>query len=155
MEETEILASSTSTTMSTNDNTTEFELPLVMRFNKGHVVSIVTYSILIVFSAIGNLTVLFLIRQRRGNPRSRINTMLMHLAIADLLVRQVSQSSVHLILILIRHRFVYYYDETRTKNVDYMNDIETSFSTQRTTVDWDPSASTNSIISNRIVSVLE
>lgn len=64
----------------------EMVLPIDMRFNDGHVLSIVVYSILMVFSAIGNITVLVLIlRRRRKNP-SRINTMLMHLAIADLLV---------------------------------------------------------------------
>ncbi|XP_068994293.1 adipokinetic hormone/corazonin-related peptide receptor variant I-like [Neodiprion pinetum] len=67
-------------------NGTEPELEPDMKFNEGHVIAIVTYSILMVISAIGNSTVLVLIRRRKGNTRSRINTMLMHLAIADLLV---------------------------------------------------------------------
>ncbi|XP_044019876.1 gonadotropin-releasing hormone II receptor isoform X1 [Aphidius gifuensis] len=62
------------------------ELPIDMRFNEGHVVSIVTYSILMIISITGNTTVLYLILQRRRRNRSRINTMLMHLAVADLLV---------------------------------------------------------------------
>lgn len=62
------------------------QLPIDMRFNDGHMVSIITYSVLMIVSAIGNTTVLYLILQRRRVKRSRINTMLMHLAIADLLV---------------------------------------------------------------------
>jgi gonadotropin-releasing hormone receptor len=63
------------------------DLPIDMRFNDGHVVSIVTYSVLMIVSAIGNITVLALLLRRRGNAaRTRINTMLIHLAIADLLV---------------------------------------------------------------------
>ncbi|XP_054277217.1 adipokinetic hormone/corazonin-related peptide receptor variant I-like [Macrosteles quadrilineatus] len=67
-------------------NISGYEIPIDMRFNAGHVVSIVFYSILFVFSAIGNITVLSIILRRRRNSSSRINTMLMHLAIADLLV---------------------------------------------------------------------
>ncbi|GLV40451.1 Adipokinetic hormone receptor [Carabus blaptoides fortunei] len=61
-------------------------LPIDMRFNHGHVVSIIAYSILMVLSAIGNITVLVLILRRRRQTKSRINLMLMHLATADLLV---------------------------------------------------------------------
>ncbi|KAF4527498.1 hypothetical protein B566_EDAN015435, partial [Ephemera danica] len=57
-----------------------------MRFNEGHVLSIATYSVLLVISATGNITVLSLLLQRRRKAHSRINTMLLHLAIADLLV---------------------------------------------------------------------
>ncbi|XP_012272111.1 gonadotropin-releasing hormone II receptor isoform X2 [Orussus abietinus] len=67
-------------------NHSELELPIDMRFNEGHVVSIVTYSVLMVVSAIGNSTVLFLILKRKRSARTRINSMLLHLAIADLLV---------------------------------------------------------------------
>uniref|UniRef100_A0A1B6LW18 G-protein coupled receptors family 1 profile domain-containing protein n=1 Tax=Graphocephala atropunctata TaxID=36148 RepID=A0A1B6LW18_9HEMI len=63
-----------------------YNVTIDMCFNEGHVVSIVFYSILFVFSAIGNITVLSIILRRRRNSSSRINTMLMHLAIADLLV---------------------------------------------------------------------
>lgn len=64
-----------------------FTVPIEMRFNDGHRVSIIVYSILLIISAIGNITVLCIILKRRRNTRSiHINTMLMHLAIADLLV---------------------------------------------------------------------
>ncbi|XP_065209395.1 adipokinetic hormone/corazonin-related peptide receptor variant I-like [Planococcus citri] len=62
------------------------ELPHELRFNEGHIVTIVTYSILIVISTIGNITVLTAMWRRRRKSRTRINTMLMHLAIADLIV---------------------------------------------------------------------
>lgn len=73
-------------------NVTNKTLPIDMQFNEGHLVSIIMYSILMVISAIGNTTVLVLIMHRKGNTRSRINTMLMHLAIADLLVTAISFS---------------------------------------------------------------
>ncbi|XP_076661102.1 adipokinetic hormone receptor isoform X2 [Halictus rubicundus] len=62
------------------------ELPIDMRFNEGHVVSIIVYSVLMIVSAMGNTTVLVLITRRKRTSKSRIHTMLMHLAIADLLV---------------------------------------------------------------------
>lgn len=62
------------------------ELPIDMRFNDGHRMSIIAYSIMMVISSIGNFTVLVLIFRRRRKTPSRINTALMHLAIADLLV---------------------------------------------------------------------
>lgn len=70
------------------DNVTSqnFTLDPHMQFNEGHVVSIVTYSILMVIAAVGNITVLVILLRRRRNVRSRINTMVMHLAIADLMV---------------------------------------------------------------------
>lgn len=64
----------------------ELSLPLEMTFNEGHVVSIITYSILMVIAAAGNITVLVILLRRRKSGRSRINTMVMHLAIADLMV---------------------------------------------------------------------
>ncbi|XP_044735225.1 gonadotropin-releasing hormone receptor isoform X2 [Chrysoperla carnea] len=69
-----------------NSQANESELPIDMRFNDGHMLSIIVYSILMVISATGNITVLVLILQRRKKTRSRINMMLMHLAIADLIV---------------------------------------------------------------------
>lgn len=72
-----------------NISETEDNLPIDMRFNDGHRLSITAYSILMVFSAIGNITVLVLILKRRRKSPSRINTMLMHLAIADLLVSSI------------------------------------------------------------------
>lgn len=67
-------------------NTNESLLSIDMQFNDGHLLSIIVYSILMVFSAIGNITVLVLILRRRRKIPSRINTMLLHLAIADLFV---------------------------------------------------------------------
>lgn len=70
-----------------NDSMHDYDLlPIDMRFNDGHLLSIVAYSILMVISALGNITVLVLIVRRRRKTPSRINLMLMHLAIADLLV---------------------------------------------------------------------
>ncbi|XP_031632169.1 gonadotropin-releasing hormone receptor isoform X2 [Contarinia nasturtii] len=62
------------------------DLPLDMKFNDGHRLSIVVYSVLMVLSSIGNMTVLVLLLKRRKKRPSRIDTMLTHLAIADLLV---------------------------------------------------------------------
>ncbi|CAH2089309.1 unnamed protein product [Euphydryas editha] len=71
----------------THLNTTYDELPLEMRFNHGHMVSITVYSVLMMVSAIGNLTVLSqLIRRKRMGRASRLDVLLMHLAVADLLV---------------------------------------------------------------------
>jgi gonadotropin-releasing hormone receptor len=64
---------------------TEF-LSDAMKFNDGHRMSIVTYSVLMVVSAVGNLTVLITILRRRRALRFGNNHMFMHLAIADLLV---------------------------------------------------------------------
>ncbi|GAB0095030.1 gonadotropin-releasing hormone receptor [Sergentomyia squamirostris] len=61
-------------------------LPIDMRFNDGHILSIFGYSFLMVASTIGNVTVLVLLIRKRLKGSSRIDAMLMHLAIADLLV---------------------------------------------------------------------
>ncbi|XP_049876641.1 adipokinetic hormone/corazonin-related peptide receptor variant I [Pectinophora gossypiella] len=63
------------------------ELPLDMRFNHGHMVSITVYSVLMVISATGNITVLSqLVKRRRAKRASRLDVLLMHLAVADLMV---------------------------------------------------------------------
>ncbi len=62
------------------------ELPPELRFTDAHLLTIIIYSILMFASAVGNITVLTAICRRRKKARTRINTMLMHLAIADLLV---------------------------------------------------------------------
>ncbi|CAG9821054.1 unnamed protein product [Phaedon cochleariae] len=64
----------------------QHHLPINMRFNDGHRLSITVYSVLMVFSAVANITVLVLLVKRRKKSPSRINMMLMHLSIADLLV---------------------------------------------------------------------
>lgn len=70
----------------THLNTTD-EMPLEMQFNHGHMVSIIVYSVLMVISATGNLTVLSqLVKRRRMSRASRLDVLLMHLAVADLMV---------------------------------------------------------------------
>lgn len=62
------------------------ELPDDLRFNAGHLVTIVTYSILMVISAAGNITVLIMTIIKKRKSKSRIHILIMHLSIADLLV---------------------------------------------------------------------
>ncbi|XP_026740740.1 gonadotropin-releasing hormone II receptor-like isoform X2 [Trichoplusia ni] len=70
----------------THLNTSD-ELPLDMRFNHGHMVSMTVYSVLMVVSATGNLTVLSqLMKRKRAGRASRLDVLLMHLAVADLMV---------------------------------------------------------------------
>lgn len=66
------------------NDTSYSELPPDMRFNDGHLVTIITYSILMVISAIGNISVLTIIKKRKS--KSRIQNLVMHLSIADLFV---------------------------------------------------------------------
>lgn len=61
-------------------------LPIDMTFNDGHIVSIATYSVLLVISVCGNITVLVNLIRRRHISNPRVSIMLIHLAIADLLV---------------------------------------------------------------------
>jgi len=68
------------------NDTTYAELPDDMRFNDGHVVTIFTYSILMMISAVGNITVLITTIIRKRKSKSRIHTLVMHLSIADLFV---------------------------------------------------------------------
>lgn len=70
----------------TQNLTKNFTLSDDMVFNDAHKLSIVVYSILFIVSSIGNLTVLYFLIQRRRKSPARIDAMLMHLAIADLLV---------------------------------------------------------------------
>jgi len=69
------------------NDTTYAELPDDMRFNDGHMVTIFTYSILMMISAAGNITVLITTIIRKRKSKSRIHTLVMHLSIADLFVR--------------------------------------------------------------------
>lgn len=80
------VATSTELPQLEGNNSDHLELPIDMRFNEGHIVSIFIYSVLMIISAVGNTTVLVLIVRRRRTTKSRIHNMLMHLAIADLLV---------------------------------------------------------------------
>ncbi|XP_055639936.1 adipokinetic hormone/corazonin-related peptide receptor variant I [Toxorhynchites rutilus septentrionalis] len=69
-----------------NGSENNSSLPIDMQFNAGHQLQIIVYSILMIISAIGNITVLTLIIRRRIKTHSRIDMMLTHLAIADLMV---------------------------------------------------------------------
>ena len=59
-----------------------------MRFNSAHIISICGYSALFLVSSVANLTVLNILVRRYRKTKSRVNLLLIHLAIADLLVRQ-------------------------------------------------------------------
>jgi len=61
------------------------ELPPELRFNTGALVAIVVYSCLFAVAAVGNVTV-FVTLYRNRHRKSRINLMIMHLAIADMVV---------------------------------------------------------------------
>ncbi|XP_025995016.1 gonadotropin-releasing hormone II receptor isoform X1 [Solenopsis invicta] len=66
------------------NDTVHAGLPIELRFNGSHLVTIITYSILMVISAIGNISVLTIIKKRKS--KSRIQNLVMHLSIADLFV---------------------------------------------------------------------
>lgn len=72
------------------NSTSYAELPIDMRFNDGHLVTIVTYSILMMISAAGNITVLITTMKKNRKTKSRIQTLIMHLSIADLLVSNIT-----------------------------------------------------------------
>lgn len=78
----------TSVTM-TNQTFTDDDLPSDMQFNSAHVISIVGYGSLFVVSSIANLTVLRILIRRYRKTRSRVNLLLSHLAVADLLVSNI------------------------------------------------------------------
>jgi len=72
------------------NDTVYAELPNDLRFNDGHLVTIITYSILMVISATGNISVLTIIKKRKS--KSRIQNLVMHLSIADLFVSITTQT---------------------------------------------------------------
>ncbi|XP_040581282.1 adipokinetic hormone/corazonin-related peptide receptor variant I [Lepeophtheirus salmonis] len=57
-----------------------------MTFNSAHIISITGYSTLFIISSLANLTVLKILVRRYKKIKSRVNLLLIHLAIADLLV---------------------------------------------------------------------
>ena len=63
------------------------ELPPDMQFSSANVISICGYGILFIVSSMANLTVLNILVRRYKKTKSRVNLLLIHLAIADLLVR--------------------------------------------------------------------
>lgn len=88
------------TSLQCND-TTYADLPDELRFNNGHLVTIITYSILMVISAIGNISVLTIIKKRKS--KSRIQNLVMHLSIADLFVSTTTRAQVTYDKIIIPH----------------------------------------------------
>jgi gonadotropin-releasing hormone receptor len=74
-----------STQIAENGNMSAKGLPREMTFNEDNVMSVIAYSCLFIFAASGNLIVLVtLLKSRRY--KSRVNTFIMHLSIADLIV---------------------------------------------------------------------
>ncbi|CAB4059501.1 GNRHR [Lepeophtheirus salmonis] len=65
----------------------EEKLPSDMTFNSAHIISITGYSTLFIISSLANLTVLKILVRRYKKIKSRVNLLLIHLAIADLLYR--------------------------------------------------------------------
>ena len=75
------------------------DLPLDMQFNTGHVLLISCYSCILAVSLVGNLCVLSAIMGGgRKQWKSRVNLMLLHLAIADLIVSIIFTIHLHLYL---------------------------------------------------------
>ncbi|KAL5284698.1 GNRHR family protein [Megaselia abdita] len=70
----------------TNTSCVSVELPIDMVFNDGHRLSIVVYTILLIISGIANTSFLKYLIKRRLKQPSKIDIMLMHLALADLIV---------------------------------------------------------------------
>ena len=66
-------------------NVSDDSMPREMTFSSDNMVSVITYSCMFVISASGNLTVFITLFRTRG-IKSRVNTFIMHLAIADLIV---------------------------------------------------------------------
>ena len=60
-------------------------LPSYMVFGDEHLVSLITYTVLFVIAALGNLTVFITLFKNR-HRRSRVNMFIMHLSIADMIV---------------------------------------------------------------------
>ncbi len=68
-----------------NSSTADTALPREMVFNDDSLVSIIAYALLFAIAAVGNLTV-FTTLYRNRKRRSRVNSFIMHLAFADLIV---------------------------------------------------------------------
>lgn len=77
---------SSSDNMSPNTSGSILELPADMKFGESNVLSIAVYAVLLFFSGIANVTVLISLCQRYQRRKSKIDLMIIHLAIADLCV---------------------------------------------------------------------
>ena len=71
-------------------------LPEEMRFGSGQIISIVGYGSLFMVSSIANFVVLKILIARYRKTKSRVNLLLCHLAIADLLVSFILNSNPNL-----------------------------------------------------------
>ena len=71
--------------LSNHSNFSSAELPREMTFSSDNLMSVIAYSCLFVIAAVGNLTV-FITLFRTRRRKSRVNTFIMHLSIADLIV---------------------------------------------------------------------
>ncbi|CAM1293688.1 Uncharacterised protein g810 [Pycnogonum litorale] len=78
--------SEVSMTTSSNALPNSTDLPMEMKFNDSNLISIILYAVLLAISGISNTRVLCMLYERRKRRKSKINLMIMHLAIADLLV---------------------------------------------------------------------
>ena len=63
-----------------------FSLPDDMRFGEAQIISITAYSIMFVIGLTTNMTSLFFLARRNTGRRNRMKVLLIHLAVADLLV---------------------------------------------------------------------
>jgi gonadotropin-releasing hormone receptor len=75
----------TTVVMPTINNVSDRTIPREMVFNDDSLVSVVTYVILFVIAAVGNMTV-FVALYRNRKRRSRVNLFIMHLSVADMIV---------------------------------------------------------------------
>lgn len=83
--------SSTSLTTNGSDSLEDIvanatELPPDMQFTSANVLSIVAYSSLFLVSSVANCSILLVLIRRYKKTKSRVNLLLIHLAIADLIV---------------------------------------------------------------------
>ena len=68
-----------------SDNT-NFTLPADMRFGEAQIISITVYSIMFVIGLTTNLVSLYFLARGNKERRNRMRLLLIHLAVADLLV---------------------------------------------------------------------
>ena len=64
-----------------------FTLPADMRFGEAQIISITAYSIMFVIGLTTNLVSLYFLVRGNNERRNRMRLLLIHLAVADLLVR--------------------------------------------------------------------
>ena len=66
--------------------TSNFSLPDDMRFGEAQIISITAYSIMFLIGLTTNIASLFFLLRRNTGRRNRMKVLLIHLAVADLLV---------------------------------------------------------------------